>query len=109
MIAIKNKKSSIGSINSMLEHNFNWIEELETFLKNFVFFSLEKLNTLADLRLEINSVSDLISFLELDKKYPGIEQSSTLEDFFSSVSGLSNRAKITYLDLYIILTLCNIR
>ena len=105
MIILRNKKSSIGSINSVLESSFN--DELDSFLKNFVFFSLNKLNDLADLNISINSVQSLISFLELDKKYPGVEQSSTLEDFFNTISGLTNKTK-TYLDLFIILTLSNL-
>lgn len=109
LIALKIKKSSIGSINSFVETNFDWTEELDTFLKNFVFYSLDKVNAVSDLRIPINSSQVLIKFLELDKRYPGIEHSSTLDDFYSTVSGLRNKKKMTYLDLYIILTLCNLR
>lgn len=109
IIAFKNKKSSIGSINSVVSQgNFNWEQELDTFLKNLIFFTLDKLNELADLQMPISSTQSLIQFLELEKKYPGIEQSSTMEDFFSTMSGLRGKNYTTFLDLYIILTLCNI-
>lgn len=108
MIAIKNKKSSIGSLNSVLDRTFNWIDELDALLRNIIYFSIEKLNTLDNLREEIDSPQSLVKFLELDKKYPGIEGSSTLEDFFNSISGLSGKTKMTYLDLYIVLSLCNL-
>lgn len=109
IIAFKNKKSSIGSINSVVsQQNFDWKLELDTFLKNFIFYTLDKLNDLADLQTPIGSTQSLIQFLEFEKKYPGIEQSSTLEDFFNTVSGLKGKNKMNFLDLYVILTLCNI-
>lgn len=109
IIAFKNKKSSIGSINSVVsQQDLNWEQELDTFLKNFIFYTLDKLNEVADLQMPISSTQNLIQFLELEKKYPGIEQSSTLEDFFTTVSGLRSKNKTTFMDIYIILTLCNI-
>lgn len=109
IIAFKNKKSSIGSINSVIStQNYDWEQELDTFLKSFIFYFLDKLNEMADLQLPISSTQSLVQFLELEKKCPGIEQSSTLEDFFTTVSGLRSKNKMTFLDLYIILTLCNI-
>lgn len=110
IIAFKNKKSSIGSINSVMsQQTYDWQQELDTFLKNFIFYTMEKLNDLADLQTPIGSTQNLIQFLELEKKYPGIEQSSTLDDFFNTVPGLKGKNKMTFLDLYIILTLCNLR